>query len=85
MKHTGVKVSKFESRWREGIWLGHGLNNNEVLIGTEHGVVRAYTYRTGRYCLLTIQFKGRNDSIGNKLGPNVHVWKKVIRTSIFLK
>ena len=30
---------------RVGIWLGHARNANEVLIGTPHGVVRAYDVR----------------------------------------
>ncbi len=40
-----AKVDKFESEWREGIWLGHSRKSNETLVGTESGVVRAYAIR----------------------------------------
>ena len=33
---------KLESEMKEGVWLGHARNSNEVLIGTDQGVVRAY-------------------------------------------
>ena len=36
---------KFESEDREGVWLGHNREANEVLIGTPSGVVRAFSYR----------------------------------------
>ena len=39
------RKDKFDSEWREGIWLGHSRNSNEVLVGTKDGVVRAYAIR----------------------------------------
>ena len=36
---------KFDSEWREGIWLGHARSSDEHLIGTDAGVVRAWTVR----------------------------------------
>ena len=36
---------KFESEDLEGVWLGHNRGSNEVLIGTPHGVVRAFSFR----------------------------------------
>ena len=39
------RKSKFDSEWREGVWLGHSRNCNEVLAGTGEGVVRAYTVK----------------------------------------
>ena len=34
-----------ESKWREGVWLGHSRNTSEALIGTRERVVRAWTVR----------------------------------------
>jgi hypothetical protein len=34
---------KMESEWEEGIWLGHNRATNESVIGTENGVIRAYS------------------------------------------
>ena len=34
-----------ESKWKEGIWLGHHRCSSEVLIGTSTGVVKAWTVR----------------------------------------
>eukprot|EP00973_Karenia_brevis_P000835 115507-Karenia_brevis.AAC.1 len=39
------RKDKFDSEWKEGVWLGHSRNSNEVLIGTKDGVVRAYAIR----------------------------------------
>jgi len=40
---------KMESDWREGLWLGHARNSNEILIGTREGVVRAWAIRKKPY------------------------------------
>ena len=37
--------TKFETEDKELIWLGLNLGINEALIGTPHGVVRAYSFR----------------------------------------
>eukprot|EP00973_Karenia_brevis_P064143 8913014-Karenia_brevis.AAC.1 len=37
--------NKFSSEWMEGIWLGHSRSSNEILIGTDAGVVRAYAVK----------------------------------------
>lgn len=36
---------KFESEWREGIWLGHSRGSNEAIIGTQEGAVKAYAVK----------------------------------------
>ena len=37
--------NKLESKWDEGVWLGHARGSSEVLIGTIEGVVRARTIK----------------------------------------
>ena len=37
------RKEKLLSEWYEGIWLGHAMDSNETLIGTDQGVVRAYS------------------------------------------
>ena len=37
--------NKLESRWEDGIWLGHARGSSEVLIGTREGVVRSRAIR----------------------------------------
>ena len=34
-----------ESEWKQGIWIGHPRDTPESLVGTDHGVVRAYTIK----------------------------------------
>ena len=34
--------NKLETKWDEGVWLGHTRGSNEFLIGTKDGVVRAW-------------------------------------------
>ena len=34
-----------ESSWSEGVWLDHARGSSETLIGTESGVIRAWTIR----------------------------------------
>ena len=36
---------KFLTEERQGVWLGHHRQSNEHIIGTESGVVRAYSIR----------------------------------------
>ena len=38
-------VDKFDSEWRQGVWLGHTRSSNEHVIGTPDGVIRAYTVK----------------------------------------
>ena len=40
-----AQEDKLETELKEGLWLGHARNSNEVLIGTDKGVVRAYDVR----------------------------------------
>ena len=35
--------NKLASEWEQGLWLGHCRWSNEVVIGTDDGVVKAYT------------------------------------------
>ena len=39
------RPEKLESYWRQGVWLGHSRNSTEHLIGTDLGVVRAYSVK----------------------------------------
>ena len=39
------RQNKFDSEWREGLWLGQARSSNESVIGTMNGVVRAYTVK----------------------------------------
>ena len=34
-----------ESKWEEGLWLGHARSSNEVLVGSKDGIVKAYAVR----------------------------------------
>ena len=34
-----------ESKWEEGLWLGHSRHSNEVLVGNEDGIVKTYAIR----------------------------------------
>ena len=43
--HGKKEKHKMESDWKEGLWLGHSRNSNEILIGTREGVVRAWAIR----------------------------------------
>ncbi len=36
---------KMKTDWHEGVWLGHNRDSNEVLIGTDNGVVKAFAVR----------------------------------------
>ena len=38
-------IDKFDERWEEGIWLGLRDESDEILIGTNKGVVRARSVR----------------------------------------
>ena len=42
LSETGEKNGIMESDWEEGIWLGHARQSNEILVGTEEGMVRAW-------------------------------------------
>ena len=39
------RQNKFDTEWREGLWLGQARSSNESVIGTMNGVVRAYTVK----------------------------------------
>ena len=39
------RKDKLETQWKEGLWLGHSRNSNEIYIGTRGGVVRAWAIR----------------------------------------
>ena len=45
MREGKARKSKIEVEDRDGVFLGHARNSNEVLIGTSSGVVRAYSMR----------------------------------------
>ena len=44
-RDTKERKDKFCSEWREGLWLGHARNSNEIIVGTTEGVVRAYAIK----------------------------------------
>ena len=39
------KKNKLDSKWEDGVWLGHARGSNECLIGTPAGVVRAWAIK----------------------------------------
>ena len=39
------RKDKLETEWKEGLWLGHSRNCNEIYIGTRGEVVRAWAIR----------------------------------------
>eukprot|EP00973_Karenia_brevis_P075935 10550128-Karenia_brevis.AAC.1 len=45
LREQKERRNKFETEWKEGVWLGHSRNRNEILIGTSDGTVRAYAVR----------------------------------------
>ena len=45
LRHAKNQKDKFESEWHLGLWLGHSRSSNEHLVGTEKGVVRAYSIK----------------------------------------
>ena len=42
LREGKTQKDKMDTEWKDGIWLGHARESNEVLIGTDDGVVRAY-------------------------------------------
>ena len=42
--HSDKKAS-MDTKWSEGIWLGHNRGSNEALIGTPRGVMKAWAVR----------------------------------------
>ena len=45
IRESKERKDNFESEDLEGVWLGHNRGSNEVLIGTQHGIVRAFSFR----------------------------------------
>ena len=43
LRETKERRNQLESEFKEGIWLGHSRNSNEIIIGTPDGVVKAYS------------------------------------------
>ena len=41
-KRLDDEGKKLDTRWEQGLWLGHARGSSEVLIGTDAGVVRAW-------------------------------------------
>ena len=42
VRQNKYQVGKLSTEMKEGIWLGHATQTNEILIGTEEGVIRVY-------------------------------------------
>ena len=42
---TKEKKNKYDTEWKDGVWLGHTRRSNEAVIGTADGVVRAYSVK----------------------------------------
>ena len=42
---TKDRANKFQSEWKEGIWVEHARGSNEVIVGTSEGVVRAFSVK----------------------------------------
>ena len=45
LKVSGEKKQSMESKWEDGLWLGHARASNETLIGTREGVVRSWAVK----------------------------------------
>ncbi len=45
IRETKERKDKFSSGWKEGVWLEHQRSSNEVLVGTNLGVVRAHSIK----------------------------------------
>ena len=45
IRETKDRVNKFDSEWKEGVWLGHARGSNEIIVGTGQGVVRAFSVK----------------------------------------
>ena len=45
IRESKERKDKFDSEGLEGVSLGHNRGSNEVLMGTHHGVVRAFSFR----------------------------------------
>lgn len=45
VRDTKDRKDKFESEWKEGIWLGHSRCSNETIVGTDGGLIRACAIR----------------------------------------
>ena len=43
IRHGKHRQNQLETERSSGVWLGHCQQSNEVLIGTNHGVIRAFT------------------------------------------
>ena len=45
LSESSDRKRSMESKWEEGIWIGHARESNEALIGTPKGITRAWTVR----------------------------------------
>ncbi|MDA8582757.1 reverse transcriptase domain-containing protein [bacterium] len=45
LKDNQKRSKKFDSEWKEGVWLGQSRSSNESLIGTGSGVIRAWSVK----------------------------------------
>ena len=39
LSESGSRKRSMQSKWEDGIWLGHARNSNEALIGTSRGIM----------------------------------------------
>ena len=39
------RKNKFETEWRQGVWLGHARSSNDHIIGTTGGAIKAYAIK----------------------------------------
>ena len=44
-KNSGDRKRVVGENWREGIWLGHNRGSSDALVGTEEGVIRAWSVK----------------------------------------
>ena len=42
---SGDRKRAMESKWEEGLWLGHSRDSNEAIVGNKDGVNKAWSVR----------------------------------------
>ena len=45
LKRSGERKAVLDTKWEDGLWLGHARASNDFVIGTRDGVVRAWAIK----------------------------------------
>ena len=77
LREQKERKNKLESEWEEGIWLGHTRCSNEVLVGIDSGVVRAYAIKRreagGRWSVDKLQSMAGSPQQPDPNKPGLHI------------